>query len=205
AGTSVRVFKRQFLDSVLKEGNRIVSLKTLSGLIVKAAMFMDATYEGDLLARAGVSYTVGREGNQIYGETLNGAQIEDGHQFEGPVDPYVIPGVSSSGLLPGIEEDWSYTPGQGDRRVQTYNFRMCLTQRSDIRIPFPKPANYDPLWYLLLKRHLATGWNEAFRKFDEIRNGKTDTNNHGAVSTDFIGQNHDYAEADYKSREKIFQ
>jgi hypothetical protein len=205
ADLEVRVCKGQFVDQVARQDNRITSLKTLSGLTVRARMFIDASYEGDLLARAGVSYIVGREGNHVYGETLNGAQIEHGHQFERPVDPYVVPATPGSGLLPGIEEDASFVHGAGDRRVQTYNFRMCLTQRSDIRIPFPKPTGYDSRWYLLLKRHLNTGWNEAFRKFDEIRNGKTDTNNHGPISTDFIGQNHRWAEAGYAGRGRIFQ
>ncbi len=143
--SGVRVFKGQFVEAVTKGGNRLTGLRTVSGLEVRAAMFIDASYEGDLLALAGVSFAVGREGNAVYGETLNGAQIENGHQFIGPVDPYIVPGVPGSGLLPGIDPDASFVAGQGDRRVQTYNFRMCLTQRSDIRIPFPKPVNYDPM------------------------------------------------------------
>lgn len=201
----VRVFKQQFLDEVIKEENRLVALRTLSGLEVRAQIFLDASYEGDLLARAGVSYFVGREDNAVYAETLNGAQIENGHQFLEPVDPYVVPGVPASGLLPGLETGEDFVPGRGDRRVQTYNFRMCLTRRDEIRLPFPKPPAYDSHWYTLLKRHLATGWNEAFEKFDEIRNQKTDTNNHGPVSTDFIGQSHLWAEGDYATRERLFQ
>ncbi|PTX96706.1 xanthan lyase [Spartobacteria bacterium LR76] len=202
---NVRVFKRQFIDEVSKEGNRIVAIRTVSGIAVRAAMFIDASYEGDLLALAGVSHFIGREGNSRYNETINGAQIESGHQFETPVDPYIIPGVPASGLLPGIDPDPSFAQGAGDNRVQTYNFRMCLTQRDDIRMPFPQPEGYDESWYILLKRFLATGWNEAFQKFDEIRNGKTDTNNHGAVSTDFIGQNYGWAAGSYVEREHIFQ
>lgn len=203
--SGVSVYLGQFLQTVSRVGNVITGLRTLSDLEVEAKMFIDASYEGDLMAMAGVSYAVGRESNTCYDETVNGAQIENGHQFQGHVDPYVIEGVPSSGLLPGIEEGSSFSPGTGDTRIQTYNFRMCLTRRSDIRIPFPKPQDYDPAWYVLLKRHLATGWDEAFQKFDEIRNGKTDTNNHGAVSTDFIGQNHGWAEGDYLTRERIFQ
>lgn len=201
----VRCLTGQFVQSVSKVEGRLVSLTTVSGLTVTADMFIDASYEGDLMALAGVSYTVGRESNAHYNETLNGAQIHTEHQFTAPVDPYIIPGNPASGVLPGIDADSSFEPGKGDRRLQAYNFRMCLTDRPDIRVPFPKPSNYDPSWYVLLKRHLATGWNEAFRKFDPIRNGKTDTNNHGAVSTDFIGQNHDYPEANYAEREKIYQ
>lgn len=203
--SNVRVFKRQFVDAVSREGNRIAALRTVSGIEVKAAMFIDASYEGDLLALAGVSHFIGREGNSRYNETINGAQIENGHQFEAPVDPYIIPGVPASGLLPGIDPDPLFVRGAGDKRVQTYTFRMCLTQRDDIRMPFARPEGYDESWYILLKRHLATGWNEAFQKFDEIRNGKTDTNNHGAVSTDFIGQNHGWAAGSYTERERIFQ
>jgi hypothetical protein len=205
AERDVQVFKKQFVADVIKEGNRLLALRTLSGLEVRARIFIDASYEGDLLALAGVSHGIGREDNSRYGETLNGAQIEKGHQFLDPVDPYVVPGVPASGLLPGIEPGGDFVPGRGDHRVQTYNFRMCLTRRTDIRIPFPKPPAYDSDWYILLKRQLATGWNEAFDKFDEIRNQKTDTNNHGPVSTDFIGQNHGWAEGDYAARERIFQ
>jgi hypothetical protein len=203
--TPVQVFRRQFVKSIRKENGRIVSLQTVSGLIVEARMFIDTSYEGDLMALARVSYSVGRESNSQYGETYNGEQIRNLHQFENPVDPYVIPKTPASGLLPGIEAGAIYQPGLGDRRTQAYNFRMCLTRRQDIRIPFPKPAAYDDKWYVLLKRHLATGWNEAFHKFDPVRNGKTDTNNHGAVSTDFIGMNHAYPEASYAAREIIFQ
>ncbi|MFH1499677.1 MAG: FAD-dependent oxidoreductase [Verrucomicrobiota bacterium] len=203
----------QYVDTCVTRDARIVSLTTLSGLTVSAAMFIDASYEGDLMARAGVSHTVGREDNSTYGETINGAlimalegsPIDEGHQFEHAVDPYVVAGDPSSGLLPGIQPEGSYRRGAGDACVQAYNFRMCLTQREDIRVPFPKPEGYDASLYELLKRHLATGWDEAFRKFDAVRNGKTDTNNHGPFSTDNIGRNHAYPEAGYEERERIFQ
>lgn len=195
----------QYLDHCSLNGGNIRSLMTLSGLTVEAKVFVDASYEGDLMAMAGVSYTVGREGNDVYGESINGAQIRREHQFQSPVDPYVKPGDPSSGLLTGIETDSAYEEGAGDARIQAYNFRLCLTRRKDIRMSFPKPADYQPDYYILLKRYLATGWNEVFEKFDPIRNGKTDTNNHGAVSTDFIGANHAYPEADYEERENIFQ
>jgi hypothetical protein len=203
--TSVRVFRGQYLGQVIKEDGVIKAIRTVSGLQVAARVFIDASYEGDLMAQAGVSYHVGREANQMYGETLNGQHICGEHQFGAFVDPYAVPGAPGSGLLPGIDADASYRQGGGDHRVQAYNFRLCLTQRDDIRIPFPKPAAYDEAWYVVLKRHLATSWNEVFRKFDMVRNRKTDTNNHGAVSTDFIGQNHGYAAAGYEQRELIFQ
>lgn len=201
----VTVCKRHFVLDVVKEDGSLKALRTVSGLEVWAGMFIDASYEGDLMALAGVSYTVGREGNARYEESLNGAQISHSHQFTEPVDPYCVPGVPASGLLPGIEEGSDFCPGAGDHRLQAYTFRMCLTMRQDLRVPFPRPENYEPAWYELLKRQLATGWNEIFQKFDQIRNGKTDTNNHGPVSTDFIGRNHGWVQASYEQREEIFQ
>jgi hypothetical protein len=135
---------------------------------------------------------------------LNGVQMRDTHQFEADVDPYIIPGNPSSGLLPGINPGPPAPAGAGDDKVQAYNFRMCLTRAAD-RLPFPKPDGYDPLDYELLARYLQTGWSELFRKFDPVRGGKTDTNNHGAVSTDYIGGNWDFPAASWKRREEIFQ
>lgn len=203
-GTDVRVRPKQFLDAVTLAHGRVAALRMLSGLTVQARIFIDATYEGDLLAAAGASHTVGREGNSRYGETLNGAQIHATHQFAYPVDPYVVAGAPGSGLLPGIEAG-EVLPGAGDHRVQAYNFRMCLTRRPDNRVPFSRPAAYQESQYELLARHLAGGWNEAFHKFDPIRGEKADTNNHGPVSTDSIGQNYAWPAGDYETRERIFQ
>jgi hypothetical protein len=204
AETPARVFRREYLRDVEMKEGALVALRTESGLTVRARFFLDATYEGDLMAKAGVSFIVGREANSVYGETLNGEQIRDIHQFDFPIDPYVVPGVPASGLLPGIERT-PYRQGAGDPLTQAYNFRMCLTKRADIRVPFPKPANYREEHYILLKRYLSTGWNQFLRKFDPIRNEKTDTNNQGAVSTDFIGMNHAFPEAGWATRERIFQ
>lgn len=203
----VPVYYRQFLRSVEKNGARIVSIRMESGLLVRAGAFIDATYEGDLMARAGVKYHVGRESNATYGETLGGVQVRDKHQFDRAVDPYVVEGDPQSGLLPGINPGDPGKPGAGDRRIQAYNFRLCLTEDPANRIPFEKPAGYDPREYVLLARYLQAGWpeSEVFRKFDPIRGRKVDKNNHGAISTDYIGQNYDYPEADYATREKIFQ
>jgi hypothetical protein len=195
----------QFLKSVKREGRRITSLTTESGLTVTARMFVDATYEGDLMAKAGVKYTVGRERNSKYGETINGVQVREKHQFDRHVDPYVAAGDPSSGLLPGISPDPVEPMGAGDRRIQAYNFRLCLTTAPGNRIPFDKPKGYDPKRYELLARHLAAGWNEVFVKYDPIRGGKVDKNNHGAVSTDFIGENYAWPEGSYRTRERIFQ
>jgi hypothetical protein len=201
----VPVRHRQFLKSVQRENGRLLSLTTEAGLTVEASIFIDATYEGDLLAQAGVSFHVGREPISVYGETLNGVQMRNSHQFEHPVSPYVIAGDPSSGLLPGVSPEPLAAQGTGDHRVQAYNFRMTLTRAPENRLPFQKPAGYDRQEYELLARYLGQGWDAVFRKFDAIRGEKVDANNHGAVSTDYIGQNYEWPRADYATRELIFQ
>jgi hypothetical protein len=202
----VPVHFRQFIESIEMNGRRIVGLTTERGLTVRAQYFLDCSYEGDLMARAGCSYHVGREDNSIYGETLNGVQVYPKHQFRFPVDPYVIEGDASSGLLPGIDPVGPLSAGSGDRRVQAYNFRLILTQQAENHIAWEKPEDYDPLDYELLARHIAAGCvDDVYGKYDKLRGGKVDKNNAGAVSTDFIGGNWAYPEADYATREQIFQ
>ena len=205
AEAKVPLRTRHFLKSVRKEGRRIRSLTTERGLTVEAKVFIDTTYEGDLMARAGVSYHVGREANSVYGETLNGVQVRDKHQFEWPVSPYVVEGDPESGLLPGINPRPVAPQGSGDHRVQAYNFRSILTQKPENRIPFAKPDGYDPREYELLARYLRFDTKFVFGKFDALRGEKVDKNNHGAISTDYISQNYDWAEADYATRERIFR
>jgi len=214
AEAKVSVRYRHFLKSVRRrggrggrggKGDRLVSLTTERGLTVQARMFIDATYEGDLMAKAGVTYTVGREDNSRYGETLNGSQLRDKHQFEHRVSPYVMENDPKSGLLPGIESGQVPANGAGDKRLQAYNFRMTLTQVPENRIPFPKPEGYDPREYVLLSRYLKHDWRFVFGKFDSLRGDKVDKNNHGAISTDFIGRNYDWPDADYRTRERIFR
>ena len=185
---------------------RIQSITTLDGKTYAGHMFIDATYEGDLMAAAGVSYHVGREANRVYDEQWNGIQVgvlHHGHWFKKPIDPYVVPGDPSSGLLPRISPDPPGDFGEGDHRVQAYCFRMCLTNDPQNRVPFSKPEGYDPKQYALLVRVLDSGWRELVRKFDPIPNHKTDTNNHGPFSTDNIGMNYDYPEASYERRQEI--
>lgn len=205
ASTPVVVRCGQFLEAVERRGSRIHELVFLGGMRVRARAFMDCTYEGDLMARAGVPYTVGREGNAAYGETMNGAQIHQTHQFDGEVSPWRVPGKPESGLLPGIEDAGPIEIGCGDRRVQAYNFRVCMTDDPGLRVPFPEPGDYDPGRYELAARWLSITKADLFRKFDRITPGKTDTNNHGAVSTDLIGASSRWPEADYPEREAIFQ
>jgi len=205
----IPLHRDEWLDraqGVRKEGNRIVAITTLSGKTYAGRAFIDATYEGDLMAAAGVTFHVGRESSTTYGEKWNGVQVgvlHHGHWFKKPVDPYVRPGDPASGLLPRISPDPPGTKGDGDRRVQAYCFRMCLTDAPENRVPFPRPEGYDPKQYELLLRVFATGWREVFHKFDPIPNHKTDTNNHGPFSTDNIGCNYDYPEASYARRREI--
>lgn len=198
------VYFRQFVDKVEKDDERITTITLEGGLKVSARCFIDCSYEGDLMARAGVSYHVGRESNHIYNETLNGAQMSHYHQFDLPVSPYIIEDDPSSGLLPGIETT-EYEQGKGDRCVQAYNFRLCLSNDPANQIHFEKPQGYDPQEYVLLARYLAAGWDKLMFKYSRIRGDKADLNNYGGISTDFIGRNFDYPEADYARREEIFQ
>ena len=190
---------------------RIASISTLPtakspARTFRGRMFLDATYEGDLLAAAGVAYAVGREGSTEHDETYNGNQIgvlHHAHFWPMPVDPYRVPGDPASGLLPLVSAEPLGQRGAGDRCVQAYCFRMCLTDVVANRVPFSKPENYDPARYELLARTFAAGWRDVFKKFDRIPNGKTDTNNHGPFSTDFIGMNWDYPEASHARRREI--
>lgn len=177
-------------------------------LSIKAKVYMDSSYEGDLLAMAGVSYHVGREDNRLYGETLNGVQLMERHQFPDGIDPYMVKGDSSSGLLWGLGDSGLLANGTGDTKVQAYNFRIALTNVPANRIPITKPANYDPARYELLKRLKEV---QPWKDLDDVfiwtlmPNGKTDINNRGGFSTDMIGGNWDYPEADYKRRQEIIK
>jgi hypothetical protein len=184
---------------------RILAIRMESGQVFRGKVFLDATYEGDLMAAANVAYTVGREANSQYGETLNGVQTRHAvyHQFVPGVDPYVTPGDPDSGLLPFLDPEGPGQEGSGDHRVQAYCFRMCLTDHPENRIPFDKPEGYDPLWYELLLRNYEAGEQGMPWINSAMPNRKTDTNNRLGFSTDFIGQNYDYPEATYEQRREI--
>ncbi|GGD80199.1 FAD-dependent oxidoreductase [Paenibacillus nasutitermitis] len=202
----IEVHFGQQLASVQKENGKIVRIVMEKGESYEADMFIDATYEGDLLAAAGVSYHVGREANSVYRETLNGIQFgSPNHRFNADVSPYVIPGKPDSGLIYGVSDAAPGVQGQGDRSVQAYNFRICLTDVPDNRIPFPAPPNYDPDKFTLLARYIQAGVWDALRLHKHMPNGKTDLNNYGGVSTDHIGMNFDWPEGSYTRREELFQ
>ncbi|WP_419998715.1 FAD-dependent oxidoreductase [Streptomyces boninensis] len=198
----VPVVRGARLASVDKRGNRLRGLTTSDGTAYRGRMFIDATYEGDLMAKAGVAFTTGREGNTKYDETLNGVQHRTGHQFVHRVDPYVTPGIPASGLLPGVSAAELAPNGTADDAIQAYCYRMCLTKAND-RIPFPKPSGYEPMRYELLLRYIQAGWTGPFFTTTQMGNGKTDSNNNGAFSTDDIGFNYGYPLGSYTQRETI--
>jgi hypothetical protein len=207
----LKVFRNEWLNrqnGVKKVNGQVVSFTTLSGITFSGKVFIDATYEGDLMAAAGVTYHVGREANSVYGEEWNGVQtgiLHHAHHFKFNVDPYKVPRQPASGLLYGISDAPPGNRGEGDMRVQAYCFRMCLTNHPGNRVRFSKPRNYDPAKYELLIRVFHGGWRELFAKFDAIPNRKTDVNNHGPFSTDNIGMNYAYPDGSYKRRAEIIQ
>ena len=216
-------------SGVKKVAGKIESITMESGKIFKGKVFLDATYEGDLMASAGVSYAVGRESNEEYGETLNGVQANSintsltglvsrnafNHNFIPGVDPYVVKGDPISGLLPNVNEKPGLE-GEGDKKIQAYCFRMCLTDHPENRISFQKPANYDEVNYELLFRNYEARKGPIREMYSygnsllpwinsSMPNRKTDTNNKFGFSTDYIGRNYDYPEASYAEREKIIE
>lgn len=211
---AIPTHRDEWLDrkaGVKKDGARITSITMLSGKTYIGRMFVDATYEGDLMAAAGVDYHIGREGTNVYGEKWNGVQtgvLHHRHHFgvlKEKISPYLVPGDPSSGVLPRVSKEPPGEYGAGDKRLQAYCYRMCLTDHPENRVPFPKPDGYNPAEYELLARIYAAGWRETFDKFDPIPNKKTDTNNHGPMSTDNIGYNYDYPEASYERRREILE
>lgn len=207
---NISIYKGFYLDFVVKKGTRIVSItckdENGNAKTVKADTFIDTTYEGDLLAKAGVSYHIGREDSSVYGEEWNGSHISVFHQFADGIDPYVEKGNPESGLLWGIQ-DWKMKEeGAGDDYVQAYNYRLCLSCDKDNQIPFSKPDDYDPSMYELLVRVFEADPNPDINQYfgwSLMPGGKTDVNNRGAFSTDMIGMNHDYPEASWERRKEI--
>lgn len=209
--SGLTVWKQTHLQSVTKVGTNITQIIVNDGIkniAVSADYFIDATYEGDLMAMAGVSYTVGREANAKYNETLNGFRLADHHQFKATISPYIIPGDSSSGILSEISTAQVRENGSGDSEIQAYNFRLCLTQNKDNFIPITTPNNYNRSRYELLARYIKAEEIKDLRKLLLIKavgSGKTDINNQGAFSTDFIGGNKNYPEADQNTRKQIWK
>ena len=206
----VAVRRGELLDrggGVEKKDGRIVSIRTLSGNTYRGRYFIDATYEGDLMAAAGVPYRVGREDCSEFGEKWNGNQVgvlHHRHHFrDWNISAYKIPNDPSSGRCAEIDTSAPGVRGKGDRLVQAYCYRLCMTDDPRNRIPFSKPEGYDPARYELLSRVYAHGYGETFWNFSRIANYKTDTNNHGPMGADYIGGSHEWPEAGYARRAEI--
>ncbi len=202
---NISIFTECRLEGIEKAGNRIISLHTGNNMVFTASVFIDATYEGDLMAKAGVSYTIGREGNEMYDELYNGIQYSAHHNFKLFVDPYRKPGDRSSGLLPNISKAPLGLQGASDPLIQAYNFRLCLSNSKKNKIPFSKPDNYDPENYEIMFRYIEAGIFDLFGLTRQLPDNKADHNNWGAVNSDFIGGNYQWPEGDYQTREEIYQ
>lgn len=219
---NIPIIYNKRINDLVKEGTRIKSVNLVNSYgrkgkvqAITADVFLDCTYEGDLLAMAGVSYTVGREDNSLYNENYSGFQLpayhkrSGYHQFPDGVSPYKVPGDPSSGLLWGISDNPPSPTGQGDKGVQAYNFRICLTDSAENMIPIKRPKGYDPDKYELLVRLFeAQPTMRTINKYfiwSLMPNRKTDVNNRGGFSTDMIGENYNWPEADFEERRKIFE
>lgn len=224
---NIRVVRQKYLHETIKKGTEIKRIKIgdIDGndlMDISAKMFIDCTYEGDLLSQAQVSFIVGREDNNIYRETLNGFQMfpdlfwgekemgRNYHQFPDGIDPYVEPGNPDSGLLYGIGNGIIKKTGEGDTLLQAYNYRLCLTNIPENRVGFKKPDGYNPDNYELLRRVFALKQKRGIKMSEhdclliiDMPNGKTDVNNRGPMSTDHIGMNYNYPKASYYNRKKI--
>jgi hypothetical protein len=210
AETGVAVYTNQLLVSVTMTNKRIAQMNMQDGTIFRAKEFIDTTYEGDLMAAAGVTFTWGREGTNTYNESLAGIRPLGGTYN---YDPYVSPGNPASGLLPLVQTNTGGTVGQGDQRLQTYNFRLCLTQNATNKIAIAEPANYSDANYELVRRYIAarvaTDGTVSLNQLIDIQtiipNGKTDINANGEVSTDYVGYNHTWATNTYAGRAVLRQ
>jgi hypothetical protein len=200
-GTNVVVYFGQRLTRVDRRGTRITGVATDSGRLFRAPVYIDASYEGDLMDGAGVRWTLGREGNAVYGETLGGVRLGQRHQFTLPVSPYRVDGDPASGLLPGIARELA-PPGSADPAIPAYSYRMCLTVSGE-RIPFTRPDGYDPDDYELLWRCVERGWTGPYFSARTVGGHKTDSASNGPISTDHIGFNGEYPTADYARRAAI--
>ena len=218
------------LASVIKTGPRITAILTEDGTLLRARVFIDATYEGDLMAKAGVTHTLTREGNAKYGETYNGIHYTDkyaprtAHKKPGangrvpggqgvwdrdfPLDPYVVPGDPASGLLPLVQAGEVGTPGEAAPGVQAYCFRLCLTTAAD-RIPIAPPPDYDVKRYELVARFIAACQAIGddmdlrwFSKHDPLPNDKWDFNT-ATFGGNLLGASWEWPEANYARREEI--
>ena len=208
----IPVYRDHWLDrqqGVEMDQGNIKSITCLNGAKFSAKVFVDATYEGDLMAAAGIEYHVGRESKATYKEDWNGVQtgvLHHGHHFgDMNISPYATPGDPTTGVLARISAEHPGNYGDGDQKIQAYCFRTCLTKVEENMVPFARPKGYDSTHYELMLRIFDAGWRDTFHKFDPIPNLKTDVNNHGPFSFDNIGMNYQYPEGTYEQRRQIIQ
>ncbi len=209
---NISVVQQYHLQSVAKTAGMLEAITVTNGTdtrTIRAKAFLDCTYEGDLMACTGVSYTVGREGNDVYSETWDGVQLLTGHQFPDGVDPFVRAGDPSSGLVWGVSSQKLLPDGSPDTLVQAYNYRICLTDSLQNMIPITRPEGYDSTRYELALRLLeAQGDKRSLNDYfiwSHMPGRKTDINNRGGFSTDMIGMNYDYPEASWEQRQEIIK
>lgn len=206
---SIAVFLNTRLNeksgSVRKDGTNIQQIETENGTKLSAKVFIDATIEGDLIASSGITTTCGRESNALYGETKNGIRADNTHTpFKVNVDPYKVPGNPSSGLIATIQDETFGTPGEGDKSIQAYCFRMCLTKNANNRITFTKPENYDRSQYEIYLRYLKAG-GKLYSPSADIPNGKTDLGAWHDLSHNLYGYNRKYPEGNYATRQQVYE
>jgi hypothetical protein len=207
AGTKVQVIYDSSLASVRKDRNRITELLTRGGKSFSARVFVDATYEGDLLKAAGVSWAIGREGRSKYHESFAGRQelLPGNHQLRVPTSPF----DDNGNLVPYVHPEQDLVPvGEGDGRVMGYGYRLCLTNDPNNRVPIEKPDGYDPARFGLVRNYVkALGDKISVRDFagiSKMPGNKTDLNA-ATVSTNLLGAGKAYIEADYETRKKILE
>lgn len=209
----IRILTERRLKSVHKTGARIMSIETEDGDVFYGRVFIDASYEGDLLAQAGVPYRVGREGHAEYGEELAGVvpvAWSTRKQWDVDIRPYGPDGR----LLFGVQDIPRGEDGAADHKVQAYNYRICLTDATENRVPIPRPDNYDASRYDLLALYIAKKGDAinltgpkggGLLNIGKLPNRKTDINDGAPFSTDFIGANWAYPDGDFATRERIIR
>ncbi|MEM9348540.1 MAG: FAD-dependent oxidoreductase [Planctomycetota bacterium] len=208
AGVTIIKGRLDFDGGVIKDGKRITAIRLEDGTTIEGKMFIDASYEGDLMPGAGVSYVVGREANSAFDEQGNGnTGVARKNQLRNGIDPYIVKGDPSSGLLPGVNPDLGGEKGQGDHRLQSYCYRLCLTDLPNNRVMVEKPEGYDELNYEILFRSIEQGQKWGFFKTSPMPNRKTDSNNTGGISMNLVGANYgdgwNWATLDHDEREVL--
>ncbi len=195
----------QDFRAVDKKDSKILSFKTENNLCFHAKIFIDCSYEGDLLYYSGISTIIGRESNSTYGETKNGIRtINNYRNFEVPVDPYVVPGQPESGLIHTVQDEDLGADGEADHRIQAYCFRACLTNDPSNRVPFTEPDNYNRDWYEIYLRYIEAG-GELYSPYVSIPNNKTDLGAWHDLSHNLYGMNHKYPAGNYSLRDSIYK